>query len=121
MKTNMENKELKCMIGQGNHIIAVFKDKETAIKFIEEKLFPNNSKINPVYELNYNFHKPDIWIRECKPVEFPFEESEDPKEFKELTAEEALERAKYYGLEAEIQTCLDKGMSPIEACREWDV
>lgn len=35
--------------------------------------------------------------------------------------EVALERARHYGLEAEVQASLDSGCSPTEALREWDL
>ena len=35
--------------------------------------------------------------------------------------EVALERARHYGLEAEVQASLDSGCSPEEALREWDI
>lgn len=38
-----------------------------------------------------------------------------------LTPEEAINLASEYHLEAEVQADIDNGMSPLEACREWDV
>lgn len=38
-----------------------------------------------------------------------------------LTPEEAINLASEYHLEAEVQSAMDSGMSPLEACREWDI
>lgn len=38
-----------------------------------------------------------------------------------LTPEEALNLASEYHLEAEVQSAMDSGMSPLEACKEWDL
>lgn len=38
-----------------------------------------------------------------------------------LTPEEAINLASEYHLEAEVQSAMDWGMSPLEACREWDL
>lgn len=38
-----------------------------------------------------------------------------------LTSEEAINLASEYHLEAEVQSAMDSGMSPSEACREWDI
>lgn len=35
--------------------------------------------------------------------------------------EEAIHLASEYHLEAEVQSAMDSGMSPLEACREWDL
>ena len=37
------------------------------------------------------------------------------------TAEDALRIASKFGLEAEVQKELDKGATPLEALREWDI
>ena len=37
------------------------------------------------------------------------------------TAEDALRIASKFGLEAEVQKELDKGTTPLEALREWDI
>ena len=41
--------------------------------------------------------------------------------FNEISYEEGLRRAKEYGLEIEYQSCIDTGMTPQEACFEWDI
>jgi hypothetical protein len=38
-----------------------------------------------------------------------------------VSYEQGLERAKKYNLENEYQECINNGMSPIEACFEWDI
>ena len=38
-----------------------------------------------------------------------------------LSPENAIRLASKYHLEAEVQADIDSGMSPIEACREWDI
>lgn len=38
-----------------------------------------------------------------------------------LTPEEAIKLASEYHLEAEVQSAMDSGMLPLEACREWDL
>ena len=38
-----------------------------------------------------------------------------------LTPEEAIKLASKHHLEAEIQSAMDSGMSPLEACKEWDL
>lgn len=38
-----------------------------------------------------------------------------------LTPEEAIDLASEYHLEAEVQCAMNDGMSPLEACREWDI
>lgn len=38
-----------------------------------------------------------------------------------LTPEIALELASDYNLEAEVKEAMDSGMSPYEACKEWDL
>ena len=38
-----------------------------------------------------------------------------------LTPKAALELASDYNLESEIKTAMDNGMSPYEACKEWDL
>jgi len=39
----------------------------------------------------------------------------------EVTYEQGLKRAKEYGLEAEYMACIADGMTPQEACFEWDI
>lgn len=39
----------------------------------------------------------------------------------EVTYEQGLKRAKEYGLEEEYIDCINSGMSPQEACFEWDI
>lgn len=41
--------------------------------------------------------------------------------FDEISYEEGLRRAKEFGLETEYQMSIDAGMSPAEACWEWDI
>ena len=38
-----------------------------------------------------------------------------------LTPEEAIRLATAHDLQDEVQEAMDKGMSPFDACREWDV
>lgn len=38
-----------------------------------------------------------------------------------LTPEKAINLASEYNLEAEVQSAMDNSMSPLEACREWDL
>lgn len=38
-----------------------------------------------------------------------------------LTPESAIEIASKYHLEAEVKEAMDNGMSPLEACKEWDL
>lgn len=38
-----------------------------------------------------------------------------------LLPEDALRIASEYHLEAEVQSAMDNGMSPLEACKEWDL
>lgn len=38
-----------------------------------------------------------------------------------LSPEDALRVASKYHLESEVQSAMDSGMSPLEACREWDL
>ena len=41
--------------------------------------------------------------------------------FDEISYEEGLRRAKEFGLETEYQMSIDAGMTPQEACFEWDI
>lgn len=41
--------------------------------------------------------------------------------FDSVTYEQGLERAKEFGLEYEYQSRIDAGMTPQEACFEWDI
>lgn len=38
-----------------------------------------------------------------------------------LTPEDAINLASEHHLEAEVRSAMDSGMSPLEACREWDL
>lgn len=38
-----------------------------------------------------------------------------------LTPEEAIKLASKYNLQDEVQRAMDEGMSPFDACKEWDV
>ena len=40
---------------------------------------------------------------------------------KQYTKEEALKRAKEYGLEEEVATAMKHGLSPDEALEDWDL
>lgn len=40
---------------------------------------------------------------------------------KHYTKEEALERAKEFGLDDEVSTAMGFGLSPDEALEEWDI
>lgn len=40
---------------------------------------------------------------------------------KHYTKEEALERGKAYGLEEEVATAMQYGLSPDEALEDWDI
>lgn len=38
-----------------------------------------------------------------------------------MTAQQALNYAALYGLQNEVQECLDDGLTPEQALREWDL
>ena len=40
---------------------------------------------------------------------------------KDMTVQEALNYAAIYGLQNEVQQCLDDGLTPEQALREWDL
>lgn len=108
----------KCMIGQGSKILGTHESKDAALKFINEVLFPNNSRINSNHP-DCTYYKEHIWIQPVGDEEYPFLEGGIFPE--DLTEEQALKRAEEFGLVEEIKEAIASGLTPAEACREWDV
>lgn len=61
----------------------------------------------------YKFYKQEI----TRTSKLEFAENLRPY----LSPEDAIRLASKYHLEAEVQSAMDSGMSPLEACREWDL
>jgi hypothetical protein len=109
----------KCMIGYHGGVITTRESKEAAIKFLNEELFPNNTRVNSEYCSDLILYKEHIWIRPIGEEEYPFlEENIFPED---LTEEQALIRAEEFDLVEEVKRSMNKGLTPAEACREWDV
>lgn len=109
----------KCMIGYCGEVIATRESKEAALKFLNEELFPNNTRVNSDYCSDLILYKEHIWIQPVGEEEYPFlEENIFPED---LTEEQALKRAEEFDLVEEVKRSMDTGLTPAAACREWDV
>jgi hypothetical protein len=109
----------KCMIGYHGGVITTRESKEAAIKFLNEELFPNNTRVNSEYCSDLILYKEHIWIQPIGEEEYPF--LEDGVFPEDLTVKQALKRAEEFDLVYEVQQSMNKGLTPAEACREWDV
>lgn len=109
----------KCMIGYCGAVIATRESKEAALKFLNEELFPNNTRVNSDYCSDLILYKELIWIQPVGDEEYPF--LEDMVFPEDLTEEQALIRAEEFGLVEEVKRSIATGLTPAEACREWDV
>lgn len=109
----------KCMIGYCGEVIATRESKEAALKFLNEELFSNNIRVNSDYCSDLIIYKEHIWIQPVGDEEYPF--LEDGVFPENLTVEQALKRAEEFDLVYEVQQSMNTGLTPAEACREWDV
>ena len=84
----------------------IFLQKHDAIKWGRRRALQD-------LDSRYKLYKQEI----TRTSELEFEENLRPY----LSLEDAIKLASKYHLEAEVQEDIDNGMSPLEACREWDI
>lgn len=104
-----------------NFYLVAHQEDNGGVELVLDKIFLQESEAlrwgrrfaTRYLEFTYHLYKQEITrtatLQYVKPL-LPF-----------LTPEEAIRLATAHGLQDEVQRAMDDGMSPFDACKEWDV